>query len=366
MKRVKSTKQFSVRPSLFIAGIVMALPNALLSGTAQGASVELVQHAALSPFGFTVTESNPSFSGAASFDAFKYGAYGSLLSSSLNIQATSDWSFGWQIASPTGFFKLETVTSVDASKIGGPANFTSTSVEVDGVWKDAQGPYPPQTYAGSDTDSFSQTFTPGGAGASITYSYGWMSNGTGATWDSLSESITVTGSVDYKFSIQVVLPKSVFNNTFDFDVSCAAGSMCFYDPDVATGFIYEASGTTFTELMVPGEYGDGMFSLLLFNKATNAYDLPGTMFSTGETVDLTQFDQGGLAKLKIGGIEPSAGVDPTNQTGFATGFSFSSNTGSFAMTAEIFPVPEPETYALMLAGLGLVGFAARRRVRNDH
>jgi hypothetical protein len=24
------------------------------------------------------------------------------------------------------------------------------------------------------------------------------------------------------------------------------------------------------------------------------------------------------------------------------------------------PVPEPETYALMLAGLGLVGFAARR------
>jgi hypothetical protein len=27
------------------------------------------------------------------------------------------------------------------------------------------------------------------------------------------------------------------------------------------------------------------------------------------------------------------------------------------------PVPEPETYALMLAGLGLVGFAARRRHR---
>ena len=25
------------------------------------------------------------------------------------------------------------------------------------------------------------------------------------------------------------------------------------------------------------------------------------------------------------------------------------------------PVPEPETYALLLAGLGLIGFAARRR-----
>jgi hypothetical protein len=26
------------------------------------------------------------------------------------------------------------------------------------------------------------------------------------------------------------------------------------------------------------------------------------------------------------------------------------------------PVPEPETYSMMLAGLGLLGFAARRRM----
>jgi hypothetical protein len=31
--------------------------------------------------------------------------------------------------------------------------------------------------------------------------------------------------------------------------------------------------------------------------------------------------------------------------------------GGVAVTA----VPEPETYAMLLAGLGLVGFAARRR-----
>jgi hypothetical protein len=29
--------------------------------------------------------------------------------------------------------------------------------------------------------------------------------------------------------------------------------------------------------------------------------------------------------------------------------------------ASVSPVPEPETYALMLAGLGLVGFMARKR-----
>lgn len=31
------------------------------------------------------------------------------------------------------------------------------------------------------------------------------------------------------------------------------------------------------------------------------------------------------------------------------------------LSVEIAPVPEPETYALMLAGLGLIGFMARRR-----
>jgi hypothetical protein len=37
-------------------------------------------------------------------------------------------------------------------------------------------------------------------------------------------------------------------------------------------------------------------------------------------------------------------------------YSFLNDAGVFAA-----PVPEPETYALMLAGLGLVGFVARRR-----
>jgi hypothetical protein len=32
-----------------------------------------------------------------------------------------------------------------------------------------------------------------------------------------------------------------------------------------------------------------------------------------------------------------------------------------AGTLDVSAVPEPETYALMLVGLGLVGFAARRR-----
>lgn len=40
---------------------------------------------------------------------------------------------------------------------------------------------------------------------------------------------------------------------------------------------------------------------------------------------------------------------------------FSGTQSNLFMAFEVVPVPEPETYALMLAGLGLVGFASRRR-----
>ncbi len=39
--------------------------------------------------------------------------------------------------------------------------------------------------------------------------------------------------------------------------------------------------------------------------------------------------------------------------------------GSVATAATFAPVPEPETYAMMLAGLGLMGFVARRRSKKD-
>jgi hypothetical protein len=40
------------------------------------------------------------------------------------------------------------------------------------------------------------------------------------------------------------------------------------------------------------------------------------------------------------------------------------NGSSFGITSVTAPIPEPETYAMLLAGLGLMGFVARRRQRN--
>ena len=58
---------------------------------------------------------------------------------------------------------------------------------------------------------------------------------------------------------------------------------------------------------------------------------------------------------------PQGDADTHSTFSFANGRDFSDNkdVGHYAMA--VAPIPEPETYAMLLAGLGLVGFIARHR-----
>ena len=52
----------------------------------------------------------------------------------------------------------------------------------------------------------------------------------------------------------------------------------------------------------------------------------------------------------------------TDATSYGSGTALLQD-GSQASISVLTPVPEPETYAMLLAGLGLMGFVARRRQR---
>ena len=65
-----------------------------------------------------------------------------------------------------------------------------------------------------------------------------------------------------------------------------------------------------------------------------------------------------LIYAKPAGTSPTCSNPLTPVLGAECGVSANAAIGVFA------PVPEPETYALMLAGLGAIGFAARRRRRS--
>jgi len=62
-------------------------------------------------------------------------------------------------------------------------------------------------------------------------------------------------------------------------------------------------------------------------------------------------------------------IIPTGATqllmGFNDGWYTDNGSGLNMNVAEVASIPEPETYAMMLAGLGLLAFAARRRKQND-
>ncbi|MBP6901210.1 MAG: PEPxxWA-CTERM sorting domain-containing protein [Burkholderiaceae bacterium] len=71
---------------------------------------------------------------------------------------------------------------------------------------------------------------------------------------------------------------------------------------------------------------------------------------------LSSFDLSAITTQAIEGVT----VDALGNIYLVAEDSGTANSRLFVLTA---PVPEPGTYALLLAGLGLVGVAARRRQR---
>lgn len=136
-------------------------------------------------------------------------------------------------------------------------------------------------------------------------------------------------------------------------------SPIWIDPLVATGYDYILdSGQNFTSVILPS-IGDGQFSLYQWNGTDWVFD--STVNAGVEHV----FDGPGVDRFRIVGIETSAGLDPQSPTAFVTGLTFG-GTGDASMrmvplTQEVGVIPEPQTYAMLLAGLGLVGFIVRSR-----
>lgn len=92
-----------------------------------------------------------------------------------------------------------------------------------------------------------------------------------------------------------------------------------------------------------------------------------SVVTVGPLTDFTIFDSTGLLPTVVGGAGYTGGTDSTNgvwiaQTNFVllAGTSFSDVSWSTSVVTAS-AVPEPETYAMMLAGLGLMGAVARRR-----
>jgi hypothetical protein len=159
-----------------------------------------------------------------------------------------------------------------------------------------------------------------------------------------------------------LLPNIVQQDGWHFDFNIQLNQRIYIDPLVATGCDFAVtSGPNIESAIFPILPGDtNGYDIYGFDATTHAYDIL-LGHATGGVV--FNFGNGGVSEFGVRGYDESAGQDPADTQAFVTGLTFVS-AGDVSMTqAPTAIVPEPETYAMLLAGLGLVGFIARRRKR---
>lgn len=116
--------------------------------------------------------------------------------------------------------------------------------------------------------------------------------------------------------------------------------------------LYGSSGPAQISLYA-GNDADGIISV---NDRFNGSFVAVNTFSGGETwsVDVTSLVNSSLGSGQYFAARLEAVLPPSVLSGHYGG-------QFFAPSLEISPVPEPETYAMLLAGLGILGFSLRRK-----
>lgn len=165
-------------------------------------------------------------------------------------------------------------------------------------------------------------------------------------------------------SQNVILPVTLENGAYQYNVAVAPGQTYYIDPLVAVGYDYAtgAGDPNFRSVDLPDAIGDGKYDIWGFDPLGAAVLLAHDWLGTS----VYDFGAAGVGRFRVTGIETDAGLDPANTTAFVTGVTFT-GAGTFTgtqtpITVTVAAVDEPPMLALLaLCGLGAA--AARRRSR---
>lgn len=151
---------------------------------------------------------------------------------------------------------------------------------------------------------------------------------------------------------------------FSFTFDATGGVTVFIDPPVAIGYDYVLGpGSPLIAQAIFPVIGSSVYEVYALS------DLSTPLFSGvsgGSSVDFTSLAAyaNGIAGFALRGIDAAAGLDPSDPMAFVTGLVFvDDGPVSLQQIPVTNSVPEPATWAMLVAGFGLLGGALRRRAR---
>jgi hypothetical protein len=138
------------------------------------------------------------------------------------------------------------------------------------------------------------------------------------------------------------------------------GQRVYVDPDVAVGYIYQVDSAS--PLIASAHFATALtdadgYQIYALDAGGARGDFLGDV-AVGGTFTFASAVSG----FWLEGIDPINMVDPLNPQAFVAGFTFDgAGMVSLTQTPITTNVPEPTTWAMLLAGMGVVGAITRRR-----